>query len=126
MVIGEASSEQLDIILAQIRVLVHVRKKYACRACEDGVTTAPLPAQPIPKSNASPGLLAHVAVAAAYSETPAHSQDIHEMIIENTDMEVITEQGGKRRQAGTIKPTGTLRLKSQKSLFFMFPTNKNM
>ena len=62
--------------------------------------------------------------AAAYSETPAHSHDIHEMIIENTDLEVITETGGKRRQANTIKPTDTLKLKSQKSLFVMFPKIK--
>jgi transposase len=43
-----------------------VRFKYACMSCEgvddDGpaVTIAPLPPQPIPKSNASPGLLAHI------------------------------------------------------------------
>lgn len=58
--------------------------------------------------------------AAAYSETPAHSQDIHEMILENPDMEVITELGGKRRQPNMIKATDILRLKSQKSMFFMF------
>lgn len=58
--------------------------------------------------------------AAAYSETPAHSDDIHEMIIENPDLEVITESGGQRRQPNTIKAGDTLKLKSQKSLFFMF------
>ena len=57
---------------------------------------------------------------AAYSETPAHSDDIHEMIIENPDLEVITESGGQRRQPNTIKPGDTLKLKSQKSMFFMF------
>jgi len=57
---------------------------------------------------------------AAYSETPAHSDDIHEMIIENPDMEVITESGGQRKQANTIKAGDTLKLKSQKSMFFMF------
>ena len=57
----------------------------------------------------------------AYSETPAHSDDIHEMIIENPDMEVITESGGgERRKAHTIKSTDILRLKSQKSWFSMF------
>src|SRR6056297_2717628 len=50
--IGEDSSEQLDIVPAKIRVLVNVRKKYACKQCEGTVKTAPLPAQPIPKSNA--------------------------------------------------------------------------
>jgi three-Cys-motif partner protein len=57
---------------------------------------------------------------AAYSETPAHSDDIHEMIIDNPDIEVITESGGERRKPNTIKPTDTLRLKNQRSMFFMF------
>ena len=61
--IGEDTSEQLDIIPAVIQVLVHARKKYACKQCENGVQIAPLPEQPIPKSNASPGLLAHIVVA---------------------------------------------------------------
>jgi len=67
--IGEATSEQLDIIPAKIQVLQHVRFKYACRSCEgvddDGptVVTAAMPPQPIPKSNASPGLLAYIGVA---------------------------------------------------------------
>ena len=59
--------------------------------------------------------------AAAYSETPAHSDDIHEMIIENPDMQVLTESGGERRHAHTIKTGDILKLKSQKSMFFMFP-----
>ena len=33
----------------------------------------------------------------AYSETPAHTDDIHDMIIENPELEVITEAGGSRR-----------------------------
>jgi transposase len=67
--IGEVTSEQLDIIPAKIQVLQHARFKYACRSCEgvsdDGPTiiTAPMPPQPIPKSNASPGLLAYISVA---------------------------------------------------------------
>ena len=67
--IGEEISEQLDIIPARIQVLQHVRFKYACRSCEgtddDGPTviTAPMPPQPIPKSNASPGLLAYIVIA---------------------------------------------------------------
>jgi transposase len=73
--IGEETSEQLDIIPAQIRVLVQVRKQYACRACEEGVITAALPPQPIPKSNASPGLLAHVAVAKYQDALPLHRQE---------------------------------------------------
>lgn len=72
---GEATSEQLDIIPAQIRVLVHARKKYACSVCEDGVHTAPLAPQPIPKSNASPGLLAHIAIAKYQDALPLYRQE---------------------------------------------------
>ena len=66
--IGEEISEQYDIEPAKARVLQHVRFKYACRGCEgtesDGkaVVIADMPAQPIPKSNASPRLLAHIGV----------------------------------------------------------------
>jgi len=72
--IGEETSEQLDIIPAKIQVIVNVRKKYACQQCETGVITAPLPPQPIPKSNASPGLLAHVATAKYQDGLPLHRQ----------------------------------------------------
>ncbi len=73
--IGEVTSEQLDIIPAKIQVLVHVRKKYACKTCEEGVKTAPLPPQPIPKSNASAGLLAHVVTAKYQDALPLYRQE---------------------------------------------------
>jgi len=66
--IGEVTSEQLDIEPAKACVLQHVRFKYACRSCEgtshDGpaVVTAAMPAQPLPKTNASPGLAAFITV----------------------------------------------------------------
>lgn len=70
--IGEVTSEQLDIVPARIRVLVNVRKQYACKRCESTLKTAPLPPQPIPKSNASPGLLAHIAVAKYQDALPLY------------------------------------------------------
>ncbi|MGH8602127.1 MAG: IS66 family transposase [Gammaproteobacteria bacterium] len=73
--IGEEISEQLDIVPAQVRVIRHVRKKYACPQCQQGVKTAPLPPQPIPKSLASPGLLAHVAVAKYQDALPLYRQE---------------------------------------------------
>lgn len=56
--------------------------------------------------------------AAAYSETPAHSDDIHECIIESREIDVFTGAGGKRRQANSIRVGDTLKLKVQKSFFF--------
>jgi len=72
--IGEVTSEQLDIIPAQVRVLRHVRKHYACD-CGRCIKTAPLPPQPIPKSNASPGLLAHISVSKYQDALPLHRQE---------------------------------------------------
>jgi transposase len=59
-IIGESVTEQLDIIPAQVRVIRHIRRKYACPCCDGTILTAPLPAQPIPKSRVSPGLLAYI------------------------------------------------------------------
>jgi transposase len=62
-VIGEEVSGQLGVIPAKIQVLPHIRKKYACPCCGTGVKTAPVPPQPIPKSDAPAGLLAHIVTA---------------------------------------------------------------
>ena len=67
-------SEQLDIIPAKIQVLRHIRKKYACD-CGQCIKTAPLPAQPIPKSMASPGLLAHITVSKYQDALPLYRQE---------------------------------------------------
>jgi len=56
--IGEDVSEQLDIIPMQIRVLRHIRKRYGCPGSLHAPVTAPLPPQPLPKSNASAAFLA--------------------------------------------------------------------
>lgn len=58
VVIGQEVSEQLDIVPMQIRVLRHIRNTYGCPASEHAPVTATLPAQPLPKSNASPDFLA--------------------------------------------------------------------
>lgn len=58
--IGEEISEQLEMIPAQFQVIRHVRKKYACKGCEDTVRTAEKPAQMLPKGNASAATLAAV------------------------------------------------------------------
>ena len=59
---GEVVSEQLDIIPARVSAKRHIRKKYGCNKCKQTVKTATMPKQPIPKSLASPGLLATICV----------------------------------------------------------------
>jgi transposase len=73
--IGEEVSEQLDIVPARIQVIRHLRRKYACPCCQKTVKTAGLPPQPIPKSVASPGLLAHVAVSKYQDGLPLYRQE---------------------------------------------------
>ena len=72
--IGEVVSEQLDIIPAKIQVIRHIRKKYACD-CGKCIKTAPMPNQPIPKSLASPGLLAHITVSKYQDALPLYRQE---------------------------------------------------
>jgi transposase len=71
---GQEESEQLDIIPATVQVLHHIRGKYRCPCCTGNLKTAPMPAQPIPKSMASPGLLAHIIVAKFVDALPLYRQ----------------------------------------------------
>src|SRR4051812_8571963 len=57
--IGEDVSERLDIVPAQLRVLVVRRPKYACRACE-AVVQAPAPARVIEGGLPTDALVAQV------------------------------------------------------------------
>ncbi|WP_420132691.1 three-Cys-motif partner protein TcmP [Rhodopseudomonas sp.] len=50
-----------------------------------------------------------------YNSTPAHTDDVHAVIIENPDLEIVTEQGGERKRPNTIKPGDILRMKRQRS-----------
>ena len=61
--IGEDRSERLDIVPAQLRVIVTVRPKYACRTCTDGVTQAPAPSHLITGGLPTEAAIAHVLVA---------------------------------------------------------------
>jgi transposase len=72
--IGEETSEQLDIIPASVKVIRHVRLKYACPCCQAHVATAAKPAQPLGKSIAAPGLLAYIATAKYVDALPLYRQ----------------------------------------------------
>jgi transposase len=72
--IGSVDSEQFDIVPAKVQVLHHERLKYACPCCKHHIVTATMTAQPIPKSQASPGLLAFVATAKYIDGLPLYRQ----------------------------------------------------
>jgi transposase len=73
--IGEETSEQVEYIPAQIRVLKHVRPKYACPCCRQGVYVAPVPPTIFPKSIATPSLLAHIATTKFVDGVPLYRQE---------------------------------------------------
>lgn len=76
--IGVESSELLEFIPAQWKVIQHDRVKYACKACEENVATAPKPPQPIEKGLPAPGLCAHTVLSKFGDHTPLYRQeDIH-------------------------------------------------
>ena len=58
VLIGQDISEQLDIVPMQVRVIRNIRNRYGCPGSQHAPVTAPLPAQPLPKSNASADFLA--------------------------------------------------------------------
>jgi three-Cys-motif partner protein len=59
-----------------------------------------------------------------YNNTPAHMDDIHEAMVENPELEIITEAGGERRKPNTIRPDDTLRVKKQRTMFPIFVNSK--
>lgn len=79
--IGEDVSEKLDIVPAKVRVIRHIRPKYACKNCEGvadeegAVKIAPPPAQIIPKGLATAGLLAAVLTAKFCDALPFYRQE---------------------------------------------------
>ena len=78
--IGEDVSEKLAFIPAQVKVIEHVRPKYACKACEKSGTEnqikqAPMPDSIIPKGYATPSLLAQVITSKYQYGLPLHRQE---------------------------------------------------
>lgn len=73
--IGAETSEQLDYVPAKVQVIRHVRPKYACACCHNSVKIAPVPAHILPRSNAAPGLLAHLITAKYVDSLPLHRQE---------------------------------------------------
>ena len=70
--IGEDRTERLDIVPAQLRVIVTVGPKYACRSCEQGVTQALAPAWLIEGGLPTEGAIAHVLVSKYADHCPLY------------------------------------------------------
>jgi len=78
--IGEDKTEKLEFIPAQVKVIEHVRPKYACRACEkvgthNTIKQAPVPPSVIPKGYATPSLLSQIITSKYQFGLPLYRQE---------------------------------------------------
>ena len=73
-VIGEETSQRLDVIPAQFRVIVTHHPKYACRAYTDGVVQAPAPERLIKGGLPTEAMVAHVLVGKYACHLPLYRQ----------------------------------------------------
>jgi transposase len=73
-VIGEDTSERLDVVPAQYRVIVTHRPKYACRACEEAPVQAPAPERLIKGGIPTEALVAYVLAAKYAWHLPLYRQ----------------------------------------------------
>lgn len=72
--IGEDVSERLDVVPAQLRVLVTRRPKYACRRCSGAVVQAHAPEHVVPGGLPTEALIAQVIVAKFGDHLPFYRQ----------------------------------------------------
>jgi transposase len=73
-VIGEDTSQRLDVIPAQFRVMVTHRPKYACRGCEQAVVQAPAPERLIKGGLPTEAMVASVLVGKYAWHLPLYRQ----------------------------------------------------
>jgi len=72
--IGEDVSERLDVIPAQLKVIVTRRPKYACATCTGEVSQAPAPERLIENGIPTEARVAHVLVAKYADHLPLYRQ----------------------------------------------------
>ena len=70
--LGEDVTEILENIPARLKVIRHVRPRYACRNCE-AVFQAPAPNLPIERGRPGPGLIANILVGKFCDELPLYT-----------------------------------------------------
>lgn len=70
--IGCETSEQLEFVPAVLKVIEHVRWKYACRHCQEHVAVAPPADKPLEKGLPGPGLLSAIVVSKYADHLPLY------------------------------------------------------
>lgn len=73
--IGAQETKILDYVPPKLEVHVHVRPKYTCRYCKDGVVSPPPPERPIARGIAGPGLIAQIVTSKYGDHMPLYRQE---------------------------------------------------
>ena len=73
--IGEEVSEKLKITPPKVTVIRTIRKKYACKTCEETIKTASMPLSILPKTNADASLLAFILCSKYADGLPLYRQE---------------------------------------------------
>lgn len=102
--IGVESSEQLDIIPQQVRVIRHERVKYACPCCDGGMRLAPRPAQIIPRGLFTESALAWIATSKYLDGLPLYRQAVLLGRFGGTDIARNTVAGSMVRAGISVQP----------------------
>ena len=71
--IGDDEREVLEYVPSHFKVIVHVRPKLSCRACET-IVQPPMPTLPVERGRMGPKLMAHVLVAKYCDHLPLYRQ----------------------------------------------------
>jgi len=81
--IGQDETKILDYVPCKLEVHVHVRPKYACRYCKDGVVSPPPPERPIARGIAGPGLIAQIVVSKFGDHLPLYERQ-KELVLQSS------------------------------------------
>jgi transposase len=73
--IGEVVTEEIEYVPASVIINEHVRPKYACRTCGDGVVIADLPPRLVDGGLPGPGLVAQIVTAKYGDHLPLYRQE---------------------------------------------------
>lgn len=106
--IGVETSEQMDIIPQQVRVIRHERVKYACPCCDGGMRLAARPAQIIPRGLFTESALAWMAVSKYLDGLPLYRQAVLLGRFGGTDISRNTVAGSMVRVGQAVQPVVNL------------------
>ena len=104
--LGETITETLEVIPRQWKVVLTVREKFTCRACET-ITQPPAPFHPIARGRAGPNLLAMVLDAKFANHLPLNRQS-EAYAREGIDLDVSTLADWVGACTATLAPLFTL------------------